>query len=65
MMGKSGVKFNLMRLHAVGDYLRKSAERLPDKIALVFGDTRFTYKELNLNVNRFASALLDIGKKKG
>ncbi len=64
-MNPSGVQSNLLRRHVVGDYLRKSAERLPDKTALVFKENRFTYKGFNSRVNRFANALLELGLKKG
>ncbi len=65
MTNKSEIKYNLMRRHIAGDYLRRSAERLPDKTALVFNDKRFTYREFNARVNRLSNALLGLGLKKG
>ena len=59
------IEINLMRREAVGDFLKRSAERLPDKTAMVFGDKRFTYSEFNSTVNRFAHALMDVGISKG
>lgn len=45
----------------LGDILRLNAMKLPDKIALVFRETRLSYMELNRRVNRLANALLSIG----
>ncbi len=45
--------------------IRKSANRFPDKVALISKDVRLTYKELNERVNRLANALLSKGLKKG
>lgn len=47
-----------------GDMLRRSAERLPDKAAIVWGQTSLNYRELNEQANRFAHALLGLGLKK-
>jgi acyl-CoA synthetase (AMP-forming)/AMP-acid ligase II len=41
-----------------GEMLRRSAERFPDKVAIVCGDERLTYRELDRAANRFAHALL-------
>jgi acyl-CoA synthetase (AMP-forming)/AMP-acid ligase II len=49
----------------IGDILRRSAKRYPDKTVLVFGDSRFSYKELNCRVNKLANALLKLGRHKG
>ena len=45
--------------------LERNAERYPDKEAIVFQDTRLTYKEVNERVNGLARGLLDLGIKKG
>jgi fatty-acyl-CoA synthase len=45
------------RSQALGDLLRRSARRTPDKLALVAGGRRFTYAELDAAVNRVAAAL--------
>ncbi len=59
----------LQRLpHAVPqlhDYLEVSATRLPDKVALVCGDRRVTYGDLNGQANRFAHALVRLGVGRG
>ena len=48
----------------VNHFLENSALRLPDKVALVCGDQRLTYLELNKSVNQLAYALVDIGIKR-
>jgi len=45
--------------------LDESSARLPDKICLIYEDTRLTYKELNELVNRSGNAFADLGVKKG
>ena len=49
----------------VGDILRRSTKRYPDKVALVFEESRFSFKELNCRVNKLANALLQFGMCKG
>lgn len=49
----------------IGDLLSRHARYQPDKLALVFEDTRWSYREYNRSVNRLANALLDLGIKKG
>ena len=46
-------------------FLRRSAYMLPDKTAVVYGDRRYTYGELEERVNRLASRLKDAGLEKG
>src|SRR5215217_8217618 len=53
------------RQHSVGDLLRRTAARYPDKLAVVAGDLRFTYAEFDAAVNRAAHALADRGLVKG
>lgn len=48
-----------------GDILRRSADRFADKTAVIWGDMRLTYGELNIEANRFASALYARGLSKG
>jgi fatty-acyl-CoA synthase len=45
--------------------LRSTAGRVPAAEALVFGERRLTYRELDQEVDRFASALRDQGVGKG
>ena len=42
---------------AIGDLLRRSAARNPEKTAIVYRDLRQTYAELDITVNRTAAAL--------
>lgn len=49
----------------LGDIIRTSARRLPEKLALVFRGRRFTYGELNDRVNRLANGISRLGFKPG
>lgn len=49
---------NLVRRANVGDMLLRAAERFPRKEAVLDGDRRFTYAELNAWANRVAHGLL-------
>ncbi|MCA1838556.1 MAG: AMP-binding protein, partial [Actinobacteria bacterium] len=51
--------------NTIGDGLRRSAGRDPDKTALVFGERSWTYTELDTAANRVANALLQKGLEKG
>ena len=45
--------------------LEHSAKELPTKEALIFGDKRFTYQQINAVANQVANALNDAGIQKG
>ena len=45
--------------------LEDTASEIPDKEAIVLGDRRITYGELDATSNRVANALLKLGMKKG
>lgn len=47
------------------EFLRISAQKYPDKTALIYFDGKMTYKELDVLTDRFAAALADLGVKKG
>ncbi len=53
------------RQQALGDLPRRTALRCPDKTALVDGDTRLSFAELEAVVNRTAAALTAHGLGKG
>ncbi len=53
------------RQHSVGDLLRRTARRSPDKLAVVYGDERYTFAEFDAAVNRAAGALAARGLHKG
>lgn len=48
-----------------GDMLRRSAQRFPEKHAIIGDDVRITYADLDADANRFAHALLASGCAKG
>ena len=50
---------------AIGDSLRRAAARQPHKVALIEGQRRISYSELDQQCNRFANYLLQSGLKKG
>jgi acyl-CoA synthetase (AMP-forming)/AMP-acid ligase II len=50
---------------SVGQVLEKSAADVPDRIAVVDGERRVTYHELNSTANVLAAGLAEIGLKKG
>ncbi|MFH1091252.1 MAG: AMP-binding protein [Pseudomonadota bacterium] len=49
----------------IGDFLKDTASRRPDRTALVFGKHRFTYQEADRRSNQLARALLACGIKTG
>ncbi|GAA1873894.1 acyl-CoA synthetase [Pseudonocardia ailaonensis] len=53
------------RQHTVGDLLRRTALRYPDKLAVVAGERRATFAEFDVAVNRCANNLAARGLAKG
>ncbi len=51
--------------HTLGDVLRRTAARLPDKTAIVCGDVRWTYREFDTLCTRLANGFASIGVKTG
>jgi Acyl-CoA synthetases (AMP-forming)/AMP-acid ligases II len=49
----------------VGQILTLTANKFPERTAILSEDTRFTYREFNERVNRFAHSLLRMGLRKG
>jgi long-chain acyl-CoA synthetase len=47
------------------ELLRSAARRFPNHHAICFGNARYTYRELNREVNRFAHALRSLGLNMG
>src|ERR671910_1059840 len=47
------------------DFLRRSAYMFPEKTAVVYGERRYSYSELEERVDRLASRLRDAGLQKG
>jgi len=54
-----------LRRHGIGELVTRSAARHPDKIALVFGSTRYTYRALEQTINRATHALAVRGIRRG
>lgn len=50
---------------AIGDIVRRSASRYPEKTAFIQGDLKWTYREVDEMCNQFAQFLLENGLKKG
>ncbi len=53
------------RQHTLGDVLRRTAQRVPDKAAIVFDGVTWTYRELDAICNRAANGLLARGVQPG
>jgi amino acid adenylation domain-containing protein len=49
----------------VHHFLEQSALRSPDKVALIFQNERFTYRQIDERANQLAHALINAGLKKG
>ncbi len=49
----------------MGEILRRTAYRVPDKTALIMDEKSLTYDQLNRRVNRLAHALLDMSLQPG
>ena len=65
MQSKQAIEEALAKRLLLGELIARNARRFPDKQAVVYGDTRLTYREFNARINRLAHALMDIGIKKG
>jgi acyl-CoA synthetase (AMP-forming)/AMP-acid ligase II len=50
---------------SMGGMLRWAATQHPDRVAIICGETRWTWRELDLRVNRAAHALLGLGIRPG
>ena len=49
----------------VTDFLDRAVRISPEKLAIVDGDRRYTYREFNERVDRLSNALLDLGLRQG
>jgi len=59
------IQAELARRLLLGEIIARNARKFPEKEAVIYGDTRLTYRQFNARVNRLAHALMDIGIKKG
>lgn len=46
-------------------FLRRTAERVPEKTALICGDARHTYRAIDVAADRLACALIGLGVRRG
>jgi fatty-acyl-CoA synthase len=53
------------RRHTLGDLVRRTAGRAPDKTAIVYRDLRQSYADLDTTINRTANALAERGVVRG
>lgn len=53
------------RSHALGDIPRRTAARVPNKAAIINGEVRLTFAELDATIDRTAAALASLGMVKG
>ena len=65
MQSKQEIEEALGKRLLLGELIARNARKSPDKEAVVYGDTRLTYREFNARMNRLAHALMDMGVKKG
>jgi fatty-acyl-CoA synthase len=49
----------------VNDFLRRAAQLYPDKIAIVDGERRYSYRDFQARANQLSHALLELGIVKG
>jgi len=64
-MDKQEIEATLGRRLLLGEMMARNARKFPDKEALIYGDARLTYRQLNARINRLAHALMDLGIKRG
>lgn len=49
----------------VGNVIRRASENFPDSVAMICGEERLTFKEINQRANQFVNGLFDLGLRKG
>ena len=64
-MSDQGLRQNLISRVNVGDLLVRSASRAPDRLAIVDGDRRISYRAFNDGVNRASHGLIAMGYERG
>ena len=65
MESPEAIQADLARRLLLGEIIARNARKFPDKEAVIYGDTRLTFRQFNARINRLAHALMDIGIKKG
>ncbi len=53
-------RYNKVNRWVIADMIRRSAYHYPDKTAMIFGDRKMTYAEMEADCNRVANALIDL-----
>ena len=61
----SGRKRKLAMKMRKGDLFLSELDKYPDKIAIIYGDKKFTYREFKERINRLNNGLFDLGVKSG
>ncbi len=56
---------SLVRRQTVADLLRRTASRLPNKMAVICGDVRWTYREYDAVCDRLSGSLREMGLQAG
>ncbi|NMA70012.1 MAG: acyl-CoA synthetase [Desulfitobacterium sp.] len=57
-------RYNRVNRWVIADIIRRSSNRYPDKLALIYQDLTLTYQQLEEECNRVANALMDLGIQK-
>ena len=65
MTSQNNEYIQLARQHTIGDILRRSAARGPNKIAIRCGAIEWTYSEFDKICNQLSNGLLEKGIKIG
>jgi acyl-CoA synthetase (AMP-forming)/AMP-acid ligase II len=65
MESRDTVQMELARRLLLGEVIARNARKYPEKEAVIYGDTRLTYRGFNARINQLAHALMDLGIKKG
>jgi fatty-acyl-CoA synthase len=65
MGGDIATTIQKAREQSIGDLLRRAAQREPNKDAVVCGEIRWTFAELNATCDRLGGGLLGLGVRKG
>ena len=65
MESPEAIEAELSRRLLLGESVARNARKFPEKEAVIYGETRLTYRQFNARINRLAHALMDIGVKKG
>ncbi|MCZ9880627.1 fatty acyl-CoA synthetase [Arthrobacter sp. B2a2-09] len=63
MASESAIR--MARQHSLGDLPRRTAERTPDKLALVDGEMHLTFRDFDDAINRVSNALTERGLSHG